>query len=84
MNRERTEKSGMADVSYTWTIPQNLKDIGCTDEMIQAFMELRASGEKEQQMNFLFRQRDLLLERIHREERKISCLDYLDYKIQKE
>ena len=84
MNRERTEKSAVPGASYTWTIPQNLKDAGCTDEMIQDFMELRASGEKEKQMNFLFRQRDLLLERIHREERKISRLDYLVYKIQRE
>ena len=56
MNRERTEKSAIPGTSYTWTIPQNLKDAGCTDEMIQDFMELRASGEKEKQMNFLFRQ----------------------------
>ena len=44
MNRERTEKSAIPGTSYTWTIPQNLKDAGCTDEMTARFLSDR-TGE---------------------------------------
>lgn len=81
MEKNRPETPEIFDQSDTWTISRNLTDAGCNQEMIQKFMELR---EKEEQLYFLSKQRKLLLNRVHQEEQKISCLDYLVYKIQKE
>ena len=62
---------------------QNLKDAGCGNEMIERFMELGAEGNIREQFDLLARHRRRLLERVHAEEEKINCLDYLVYQMQK-
>ena len=47
------------------------------------FMEYFAEKNVERQISLLELQREELLEHVHREERKISCLDYLLYQIRK-
>lgn len=59
---------------------QNLKDAGCSEKTIGSF--LASFNEKEQQLKLLEVQRNDLLERVHKEEKRISCLDYLVYQIQ--
>ena len=59
---------------------QNLKDAGCGKELIRKFMELPESREGEQR-NLLTAHREKLLQKIHKEERQITCLDYLIYQI---
>lgn len=39
--------------------------------------------KEEQQIKLLEQQREDLFQRVHTEEKKISCLDYLLYQIQK-
>lgn len=68
---------------YAYTIIQNLKDAGCTDEMVAKFMALQGSDVEEQQIQLLSGHRDHLLKKLHREEKRIDCLDYLIYQIQK-
>lgn len=60
---------------------QNLKDAGCGRELIRKFMELPESREEEQ-IHLLMAHRDKLLQKIHKEERQITCLDYLIYQIE--
>lgn len=60
---------------------QNLKDAGCGRELIRKFMELPESREEEQ-IHLLTAHRDKLLQKIHKEERQITCLDYLIYQIE--
>ena len=67
----RKEKENSSDNPYQYSLKQNLEDAGCSDEMVQQFMELRDKGEEEKQ---------LLLLSGHR---KIDCLDYLVYRLQK-
>lgn len=65
------------------TIVQNLKDAGCTPQMIENFMLYFDKNQKEKQLALLAAQRQELLNRVHIEEKKICCLDYLIYQIEK-
>ena len=60
---------------------QNLIDAGCGQEMIDDFLAYYDGDKREKQLELLELQRKDLLNRIHREEKKISCLDYLIYQI---
>ena len=62
---------------------QNLKDAGCCEKMICDFMECFDKADIDRQIALLELHRDDLLDNVHREERKISCLDYLLYQIRK-
>ncbi len=61
---------------------QNLKDAGCSEKTIGSFLASFDKNEKEQQLKLLELQRNDLLKRVHKEEKRISCLDYLVYQIQ--
>lgn len=63
-------------------ILQNLKDAGCTPEFVKAFMELVEEGRRDAQLKMLFDHRQRLLDRIHENQRRLDCLDYLKYQIQ--
>lgn len=66
-----------------FAVVQNLKDAGCDRKAVEKFIRLRSQGDTDEQLRLLSRQRDILLERIHCEEKKIDCLDYLVYQIKK-
>ena len=68
---------------YAYTVVQNLKDAGCTDKMVEKFMALQDSEGEEQQLRLLSGHRKHLLEKLHRDERRIDCLDYLIYQMEK-
>ena len=61
---------------------QNLEDAGCENEMIQDFLGWFDKGQKTKQLELLEHQREYLLGRVHTDEKRISCLDYLIYQIQ--
>lgn len=82
MSKDKTEKWETAGNPYAYTVLQNLKDAGCTDEMVEKFMALQDSEDEEQQIRFLSGHRKHLLEKLHREEKRIDCLDYLLYQMQ--
>ena len=65
----------MAEVNDA--IIQNLIDAGCNEEFIGQFKEAYASGQISKMTAMLARQRKSLLDKIHSDERKIYCLDYL-------
>ena len=83
MNRVKTEKQKPFYNPYQFSLERNLEDAGCSSETVRQFMELQGKGEEEKQLLLLSDQRKALLEQIHREEKKINCLDYLVYQIQK-
>ena len=64
-------------------IIQNLRDAGCDDETIAAFMGCVREEREAESLRLLKKQRSLLLDAVHREEKKIDCLDYLVYRMQK-
>lgn len=66
------------------TVIQNLIDAGCDDKLVEEFLSLEESGQTGKQLTLLSKHRQKLLDRVHVEERRIYCLDYLVYEIQKQ
>ena len=64
------------------SVIQNLEDAGCETELIRDFMGWFDKGQQAKQLELLKHQREYLLGRVHTDERRISCLDYLIYQIQ--
>ena len=60
-------------------VTENLKDAGCDSEMITEFFD--KSGKKDEQLRILKRHRQQLLDRVHKEEKRIDSLDYLVYQM---
>ena len=56
---------------------ENLEDAGCGPEFAERFLALR------EQLRLLSGHRRHLLDCLHREERRIDCLDYLVYQLEK-
>ena len=83
MRKNNTAKRETTSSPYASSVLQNLKDAGCTDEMIEKFMALQDSDDEEQQIQLLSGHRKHLLEKLHREEKRIDCLDYLIYQMKK-
>lgn len=65
------------------TIIQNLRDAGCDERTITAFLGCMREEKETESFRLLKKQRSLLLDAVHREEKKIDCLDYLVYRMQK-
>ena len=63
---------------------QNLEDAGCDKNTVEQFMELGENGERQRQMKLLEKHRRGLLEKVHKNEKQIDCLDYLVYQMRKE
>lgn len=64
-------------------IIQNLRDAGCDEKTVAGILNCVRSGRDPECFRMLKRQRSLLLDAVHREEKKIDCLDYLVYRMQK-
>ncbi len=62
-------------------VVHNLRDAGCKPDMIQCFMRYFDQGDWKDQLSLLEEHRETILGRVHEEERKIICLDYLVYRI---
>lgn len=62
---------------------QNLKDAGCSQEIIRHFMECMEQGDLKSQLRLMEGHRQCLLDKVHEEEKKIDCLDYLVYQMEK-
>lgn len=65
-------------------IIKNMKDAGCNDACIQEFLKKYESGSKKQWDRVLSQHRKELLDRMHEEQRKIDCLDYLSFRLASE
>jgi hypothetical protein len=62
---------------------QNLIDAGCDLELVQQCMDLAQGERMEEMKRILTRHRQTLLDMIHAEQKKIDCLDYLFYNMEK-
>ena len=63
---------------------RNLMDAGCGPDLIARFLDCLREGGRKDQLKVLSGHRDALLDRIHRDERRIDCLDYLIYRIERD
>ena len=64
-------------------VVQNLKDAGCDDGTIAAFMKAINSGRLAEGLKLLSMHRRSLLEDLHEDQKQIDCLDYLIYQLNK-
>ena len=62
---------------------ENLEDAGCGPEVTERFWALESAGQHQEQLKLLSDHRRHLLDCLHREERRIDCLDYLVYQLEK-
>ncbi len=58
---------------------QNLRDAGCSEQIICDFLEELHTGRRPQSICLLRKYRQQLLEDIHIRQKRIDCLDYLLY-----
>lgn len=65
------------------TVERNLKDAGCDETLVKEFIKLIKTGERKRQLRMLEKHRSNLLEEIHKNEKKIECLDYLVCQMEK-
>lgn len=72
----------MVAIGSRESVIQNLEDAGCETEIIRDFLGWFDKGQQAKQLELLEHQRENLLGRVHADERRISCLDYLIYQIQ--
>lgn len=64
-------------------IEQNLKDAGCSRAQIDRFMECAQKGALQEELQLLAGHRETLLRSMHAAQKRIDCLDYLVYTLQK-
>ena len=64
-------------------IEQNLRDAGCEEGCIREFMHDLEQDRMQAGLRLLNQHRRLLLDAMHREQKRIDCLDYLPYQIRK-
>lgn len=62
---------------------QNLWDAGCNEKFVENFLICYDRKDYEKQVKLLEGWRKDLLHQVHKGEKRISCLDYLIYQIQK-
>ena len=65
-------------------IMQNLIDAGCGQEFITEFMEDLRKDNISKDLKLLQAHRRSLLDNLHKEQKRIDCLDYLVYRMTKE
>lgn len=65
-------------------IIQNLVDAGCDTDMIGNFLFLMERETYGEQIQLLGTHRKMLLEALHQEQKRIDCLDYLLYQLEKQ
>ena len=80
---EERRREQMKNKASVQAVIQNLKDAGCDAKTVERFVELEEEGKTREQLDLLANHRRQLLERVHKEEKRIDCLDYLVYQMQK-
>ena len=75
----------MAEASDTQGIlRQNLLDAGCGSDTVQRCMALAQTKNTPELMRILAQHRRALLDTVHLSEKRIDCLDYLIYQLEKQ
>ena len=78
MNLEKLVNYGSREA-----VIQNLKDAGCTPEMMECIMAHLDEDDMGELLKLLEQHRSCLLSTVHEREKQIDCLDYLVYQIKR-
>ncbi|MCC8015675.1 MAG: hypothetical protein LIO87_10865 [Eubacterium sp.] len=72
----------MADANDVYgSIYQNLIDAGCNKETTEKCMSFIGEKKVSEALKILGQHRDLLLGSLHKEQKRIDCLDFLIYRL---
>lgn len=75
----------MAEASDTKNILyENLMDAGCDAELAKQVIAFLNAGQLKEGLSLLSKHRKAVLDCCHAEQKKIDCLDYLIYRLNKE
>lgn len=83
MNGKGIELEKMASYGSKEAVVQNLEDAGCAPDIIECCMDCMEQGNRSELLKRLEEHRVCLLHKVHEEERRIDCLDYLVYQIRR-
>lgn len=56
---------------------RNLKDAGCDTLTVEKFLQLKEARKTKEQLRLLSCHRNSLLQKVHENQKKIDCLDFL-------
>lgn len=73
----------MGETREKQALIDNLMDAGCDPETVDRFLSCWMEARVGEQLRLLAEHRSHLLDRVHEEEKRIDCLDYLVYQIEK-
>lgn len=62
---------------------QNMRDAGCNEDTINSFLLYYQADDVKGELKILASHRQTLLDKIHKGQKEIDCLDYLVYQIEK-
>lgn len=62
---------------------QNMRDAGCEEDTINRFMLCYREGDIKGELKVLLKHRQELLDKVHKGQKEIDCLDYLVYQLEK-
>lgn len=71
------------DLNQEQALIRNLRDAGCPQAVIARFMESYGGGNAPEQIRILSGQRKKLLARLHEEQNRLDCLDYLLFQLKR-
>ncbi len=75
----------MAEINDKYgSVRQNLIDAGCDDQTTESCMACFNAGNMAKMLPALTMHRQTLLDELHKEQKRIDCLDYLVYTIQRD
>ena len=80
ISEKRMAKSVKNNASVQAVI-QNLKDAGCSQETIDCCLACLDTGRKKELLERLEKHRKGILDKIHKGQKQIDCLDYLVFQI---
>ena len=66
------------------SLRENLLDAGCDPELTERFLALIGQGKEQEALALLTGHRKYLLDCCHAEQKKIDCLDYLLYRMERD
>ena len=81
---QKSERKAEMDHQETIRLRRNLKDAGCGAALTEKFLEQKKNGDIRGQLRILAEHRRSLLEKLHAEQKKMDCLDYLVFNIQQQ
>ncbi len=83
MDAKGIELEKLIEYGSREAVIQNLKDAGCTQDIIECCIACMEQGKKNELLKRLEEHRTGLLHKVHEEEKHIDCLDYLVYQIRR-